>query len=176
VRRVGYGTQPGGARKTRIISHMTQFGCCPGEAAHAPLAYAVARECRRFLRRLRRRLGPCRPAATPPIHHAAVPRTLNPALPEHTHEDRHVELQCRRVPMGGATRRALRPDVLAVQEVEPIDSVLLFAGDCQPTCRDRVAATLRRINSANRTSATSGLSSGGRLKSGSAQLSYYSLA
>ena len=31
-----------------------------------------------------------------------------------------------------------RPDVLAVQEVEPLDSVLLFAGDCQPTCRDRV--------------------------------------
>jgi len=31
-----------------------------------------------------------------------------------------------------------RPDVLAVQEVEPIDSVRLFAGDCQPTFRDRV--------------------------------------
>jgi exodeoxyribonuclease III len=33
----------------------------------------------------------------------------------------------------------LRPDVLAVQEVEPIDNVLLFAGDCQPTYRDRVS-------------------------------------
>ena len=32
-----------------------------------------------------------------------------------------------------------RPDVLAVQEVEPIETVLLFHGECQPTCRDRVA-------------------------------------
>lgn len=33
----------------------------------------------------------------------------------------------------------LRPDVLAVQEVEPIDRVQAFAGDCQPTFRDRCA-------------------------------------
>src|SRR5688572_11311328 len=31
-----------------------------------------------------------------------------------------------------------RPDILAVQEVEPLDSVLLFGGECQPTYRDRV--------------------------------------
>jgi exonuclease III len=31
----------------------------------------------------------------------------------------------------------LRPDVLVAQEVEPIDSVLLFAGEQQPTYRDR---------------------------------------
>ncbi len=29
-----------------------------------------------------------------------------------------------------------RPDVLVVQEVEPIDNVLLFGGDCEPTSRD----------------------------------------
>src|SRR5680860_1052380 len=33
----------------------------------------------------------------------------------------------------------LKPDVLAVQEVEPLDGVLLFAGETQPTFRDRVA-------------------------------------
>ena len=33
---------------------------------------------------------------------------------------------------------ALNPDVLAVQEVEPLDRVLLFGGDRQPTYRDRV--------------------------------------
>jgi endonuclease/exonuclease/phosphatase family metal-dependent hydrolase len=33
----------------------------------------------------------------------------------------------------------LRPDVVAVQEVEPIDHQLLFAGDCQPTFRDRAS-------------------------------------
>jgi endonuclease/exonuclease/phosphatase family metal-dependent hydrolase len=33
----------------------------------------------------------------------------------------------------------LRPDVLAVQEVEPIDYTVLFAGDCQPIFRDRRA-------------------------------------
>lgn len=32
---------------------------------------------------------------------------------------------------------ALRPDVLVAQEVEPLDSVLLFAGE-QPTFRDRI--------------------------------------
>ena len=34
---------------------------------------------------------------------------------------------------------SFRPDVLAVQEVETIDDVLVFAGDCQPTFRDRIA-------------------------------------
>lgn len=34
---------------------------------------------------------------------------------------------------------SFRPDVLAVQEVEPIDSLLLFDGECQPTFRDRVS-------------------------------------
>jgi endonuclease/exonuclease/phosphatase family metal-dependent hydrolase len=33
----------------------------------------------------------------------------------------------------------LKPDVLAVQEVESLDGVLLFAGDEQPTYRDRPA-------------------------------------
>lgn len=33
---------------------------------------------------------------------------------------------------------AFRPDVLTVQEVEPLDNVLLFTGDEQPTCSDRV--------------------------------------
>lgn len=33
----------------------------------------------------------------------------------------------------------LRPDVLAVQEVEPIDNELFFDGDYQPTYRDRTA-------------------------------------
>lgn len=61
-------------------------------------------------------------------------------------------LRIRRIPMklvtwncriGGFRKKAahvakLRPDVLAVQEVEPIDSLLLFAGECQPTFRDRV--------------------------------------
>jgi hypothetical protein len=32
----------------------------------------------------------------------------------------------------------LLPDVLAVQEVEPIEDVLVFAGSHQPTFRDRV--------------------------------------
>jgi hypothetical protein len=29
------------------------------------------------------------------------------------------------------------PDILAIQEIEPIDQVPVFAGDCQPTYRDR---------------------------------------
>lgn len=33
----------------------------------------------------------------------------------------------------------LRPDILAVQEVEPLDKVEAFAGDIQPTFRDRRA-------------------------------------
>jgi endonuclease/exonuclease/phosphatase family metal-dependent hydrolase len=53
---------------------------------------------------------------------------------------RLVTWNCR---IGGFRRKAkhialLRPDVLAVQEVEPIDNVLLFAGDYQPTYRDRM--------------------------------------
>jgi hypothetical protein len=32
----------------------------------------------------------------------------------------------------------LLPDVLAAQEVEPLDRVLLFAGECQPAFRDRI--------------------------------------
>jgi len=44
--------------------------------------------------------------------------------------------------IGGFRKKAkhvapLRPDVLVVQEVEPLDSVLLFAGEHQPTFRDR---------------------------------------
>ena len=51
-----------------------------------------------------------------------------------------VTWNCR---IGGFRRKAkqiapLRPDVLAVQEVEAIDKVLHFAGDCQPTFRDRI--------------------------------------
>lgn len=34
---------------------------------------------------------------------------------------------------------SLRPDILAVQEIEPIEGRLLFAGDLQPTFRDRCA-------------------------------------
>jgi exonuclease III len=53
---------------------------------------------------------------------------------------RLVTWNCR---IGGFRRKAkqiapLRPDVLAVQEVEAIDNVLIFAGDCQPTFRDRI--------------------------------------
>jgi len=33
----------------------------------------------------------------------------------------------------------LRPDILAVQEVEPLDHELFFDGECQPTYRDRTA-------------------------------------
>jgi hypothetical protein len=54
-------------------------------------------------------------------------------------ETGHVELSHRWVPKEGEAHRPLRPDVLAVQEVEPIDNVLLFAGDCQPTFRDRIS-------------------------------------
>ncbi len=32
----------------------------------------------------------------------------------------------------------LRPDLLAVQEVEPLEQVLVFGGECQPTYRDRI--------------------------------------
>jgi exonuclease III len=53
--------------------------------------------------------------------------------------------------VGGFRKKAkhiapFRPDVLAVQEVEPLDNVLLFAGDEQPTFRDRIGdpAFLRR--------------------------------
>ena len=54
---------------------------------------------------------------------------------------RSVTWNCR---VGGFRRKAgpvaaLRPDILAVHEVEPIDGVLLFAGESQPTCRDRLA-------------------------------------
>ena len=41
----------------------------------------------------------------------------------------------------------LRPDVLAVQEVEPIDGLLIFAGECQPTYSDRLAHPLYRRRS-----------------------------
>ena len=45
--------------------------------------------------------------------------------------------------VGGFRKKAkqiapFRPDVLAVQEVEPLADVLLFAGDHQPTFRDRI--------------------------------------
>lgn len=45
--------------------------------------------------------------------------------------------------MGGFRYKAehiasFRPDVLAVQEVEPIENLLLFGGECQPTFRDRL--------------------------------------
>ena len=45
--------------------------------------------------------------------------------------------------VGGFQKKAkhiapYRPDVLAVQEVEPLDNVLLFAGDAQPTFRERI--------------------------------------
>lgn len=54
---------------------------------------------------------------------------------------RIITWNCR---VGGFRKKAkhiapYRPDVLAVQEVEPLDSVLLFAGECQPTCRDRIS-------------------------------------
>jgi len=32
----------------------------------------------------------------------------------------------------------LRPDVLVVQEVEPLEQVVVFGGECQPTYRDRI--------------------------------------
>ena len=52
-----------------------------------------------------------------------------------------VTWNCR---IGGFRRKArrvspLRPDVLVVQEVEPIDANTVFAGDSQPTFRDRVS-------------------------------------
>ena len=55
---------------------------------------------------------------------------------------RLVTWNCR---IGGFRKKAqqvasLRPDILAVQEVEPIDGHLLFAGDSQPTFRDRTTA------------------------------------
>jgi exonuclease III len=55
---------------------------------------------------------------------------------------RFVTWNCR---IGGFRWKAehvasLRPDVLAVQEVEPIDDLLVFAGDSQPTFRDRSTA------------------------------------
>src|SRR5262245_36060674 len=45
--------------------------------------------------------------------------------------------------VGGFRKKAklvssFRPDVLVVQEVEPIDNALLLDGDCQPTFRDRL--------------------------------------
>jgi hypothetical protein len=53
---------------------------------------------------------------------------------------RLITWNCR---VGGFRRKsqhvaALRPDILAVQEVEPIDDATVFAGDSQPTFRDRV--------------------------------------
>jgi endonuclease/exonuclease/phosphatase family metal-dependent hydrolase len=53
---------------------------------------------------------------------------------------RLITWNCR---VGGFRKKAkhiapFRPDVLAVQEVEPLDNVLLFAGDDQPTFRDRI--------------------------------------
>jgi endonuclease/exonuclease/phosphatase family metal-dependent hydrolase len=53
---------------------------------------------------------------------------------------RLVTWNCR---IGGFRRKAkqvapLLPDVLAVQEVEPIDRELRFDGACQPTYRDRI--------------------------------------
>ncbi len=52
---------------------------------------------------------------------------------------RIVTWNCR---IGGFRKKAkhvapLRPDILAVQEVEPLDNVLLFDGECQPTFRER---------------------------------------
>ena len=54
---------------------------------------------------------------------------------------RLITWNCR---VGGFRKKAkhiapLRPDVLAVQEVEPIDGVLTFEGETQPTFRDRCA-------------------------------------
>lgn len=54
---------------------------------------------------------------------------------------RLVTWNCR---IGGFRKKSkhialLEPDVVAVQEVEPIENVLLFAGDCQPTFRDRIS-------------------------------------
>jgi exonuclease III len=53
---------------------------------------------------------------------------------------RLITWNCR---VGGFRKKAkhiapYRPDVLAVQEVEPLDNVLLFAGDAQPTFRERI--------------------------------------
>ena len=53
---------------------------------------------------------------------------------------RLVTWNCR---IGGFRKKAkhiapLRPDVLAVQEVERFDGVPSFAGDCQPTFRDQL--------------------------------------
>lgn len=52
---------------------------------------------------------------------------------------RFVTWNCR---IGGFRKKVkhivpMMPDVLAVQEVEPLDKVRQFAGDCQPTFRDR---------------------------------------
>src|SRR5262245_5511066 len=41
-----------------------------------------------------------------------------------------------------ASLAQLRPDVLAVQELESLDSVLLFAGECQPTFKHRATDPL----------------------------------
>jgi endonuclease/exonuclease/phosphatase family metal-dependent hydrolase len=53
---------------------------------------------------------------------------------------RLITWNCR---VGGFRKKAkhiapYRPDVLAVQEVEPLANVLLFAGDAQPTFRERI--------------------------------------
>lgn len=54
---------------------------------------------------------------------------------------RIVTWNCR---VGGFRRKAkhiapLKPDILAVQEVEPLDNVQLLDGECQPTYRDRMS-------------------------------------
>jgi hypothetical protein len=56
---------------------------------------------------------------------------------------RLVTWNCR---VGGFRKKAkhvapLQPDVLVVQEVEPLESVLLFAGEGQPTCRERIGGS-----------------------------------
>lgn len=53
---------------------------------------------------------------------------------------RIVTWNCR---VGGFRKKAkyiapLKPDILAVQEVEPLDNVQLLDGECQPTYRDRM--------------------------------------
>ncbi|MGE3959305.1 MAG: endonuclease/exonuclease/phosphatase family protein [Vicinamibacterales bacterium] len=57
---------------------------------------------------------------------------------------RLVTWNCR---VGGFRKKAkhiapFRPDVLTVQEVEPLDSVLIFGGEDQPTFRDRISDPL----------------------------------
>jgi exonuclease III len=64
---------------------------------------------------------------------------------------RIITWNCR---IGGFGRRKaaymarLRPDILAVQEVEPIEGRLLFAGECQPTFCDRLSGAQHRRASA----------------------------